>query len=137
VIYQDYRLVPFLTVAQNLSLAVESRGGRSSADQVEAVLARVGLPSSMCHRLPGPMSSGEQQRVAIARALAVESPVLVADEPTGALDAENTAQITDVLLELGQSGDLTVIVATHDLSVAERMDQRINLGAGLLVAAAA
>jgi putative ABC transport system ATP-binding protein len=90
----------------------------------------------MADRLPGSMSSGEQQRVAIARALAVESPVLVADEPTGALDADNTARITDVLLELGQSDDLTVIVATHDLSVAERMDQRINLGAGLLVAAA-
>jgi ABC-type lipoprotein export system ATPase subunit len=136
VIYQDYRLVPFLTVAQNLSLAVESRGAKSTPDQVEAALTRVGLPSSMGDRLPGSMSSGEQQRVAIARALAVGSPVLVADEPTGALDAENTARVTDVLLGLGQNGDLTVIVATHDLSVAERMDQRVNLGAGLLVAAA-
>ncbi|MEU4387709.1 ABC transporter ATP-binding protein [Promicromonospora sp. NPDC023805] len=136
VIYQDHRLVPFLTVAQNLSLAVESRGAKSSADQAEAALARVGLPSSTSHRFPGSMSSGEQQRVAVARALAVGSPVLVADEPTGALDAENTARITDVLLELGQSGDLTVIVATHDMSVAERMDQRIGLGAGRLLVAA-
>lgn len=136
VIYQDYRLVPFLTIAQNLSLAVESRGAKGSTDQVESALARVGLPPSMAHRLPGSMSSGEQQRVAIARGLVVGSPVLVADEPTGALDAENTARITDVLLELGQGSDLTVIVATHDLSVAERMDQRIDLGAGLLVAAA-
>lgn len=136
VIYQDYRLVPFLTIAQNLSLAVEARGAKSSTDQIEAALSRVGLPPSMGDRLPGSTSSGEQQRVAIARALAVESPVLVADEPTGALDAKNTARITDVLLELGQSGDLTVIVATHDLSVAERMDRRIDLGAGLLVAAA-
>lgn len=136
VIYQDYRLVPFLTIAQNLSLAVEARGATSFADQIEAALARVGLPSSMADRLPGSMSSGEQQRVAIARALAVGSPVLVADEPTGALDADNTARITDVLLELGQSSDLTVIVATHDLSVAERMNQRIDLGVGRLVAAA-
>lgn len=135
VIYQDYRLVPFLTVAVNLMLAVEARGGKCSTEQADAALTRVGLPASMGHRLPGSLSSGEQQRVAIARGLVAGSPVLVADEPTGALDAENTARITDVLLELGKSRDLTVIIATHDLSVADRMDQRINLGAGRLVAA--
>jgi ABC-type lipoprotein export system ATPase subunit len=129
VTHQDYRLVPYLTVAENLVLAVEARGGRASVADAEATLARVGLPAATSRRLPGTLSGGEQQRVAIARGLVAGSPVLVADEPTGALDPRATELIAGVLVDLGRDDGLTVVVATHDPGVAARMAHRLDLGA--------
>jgi ABC-type lipoprotein export system ATPase subunit len=134
-IHQDYRLVPFLTVEQNMLLAAELRGVRRSGADVGAMLERVGLPSSMGRRLPARLSGGQQQRVAIARALLAGASVLLADEPTGALDVDNTERIADILVELGRRDGLVVVVATHDPRVAERMDHRVRLARGTLAAA--
>jgi ABC-type lipoprotein export system ATPase subunit len=134
-IHQDYRLVPFLTVEQNMLLAAELRGVRRSGADVGAMLERVGLPSSMGRRLPTRLSGGQQQRVAIARALLAGTSVLLADEPTGALDVDNTERIADILVELGRRDGLVVVVATHDPRVAERLDHRVQLARGKLVAA--
>ncbi|MGY4645621.1 ABC transporter ATP-binding protein [Cellulomonas sp. URHB0016] len=136
-IHQDYRLVPFLTVEQNLLLASEIRGVSRSAADVVAVLARVNLGSEMGDRYPASMSGGEQQRVAIGRALIVGAPVIVADEPTGALDVENTERVTEILVHLGSSDGLTVVVATHDPTVAARLDARLALASGILTQAVA
>lgn len=134
-VHQDYRLVPFLTVEQNMLLAAELRGVRRTGADVGAILERVGLPSSMSSRLPTSLSGGQQQRVAIARALLAGTSVLLADEPTGALDVDNTERIADILVELGRGDGLVVVVATHDSRVAERLDHRVQLARGKLVAA--
>lgn len=132
-IHQDFRLVPFLSVEHNLLLAAELRGVGRSADDVAAQLERVALPVTYKSRLPGTLSGGEQQRVAIARAMIAGSSVILADEPTGALDAENSARVTDLLVQLGEQAGLTVLVATHDPAVANRMDTILRLSEGALV----
>ncbi|TDD62480.1 ABC transporter ATP-binding protein [Kribbella antibiotica] len=134
-IHQDYRLVPFLTVEQNLLLAAELREVNRSAVDVDDALDRVGLPSAMRSRLPRTMSGGEQQRVAIARALMTGAPVVLADEPTGALDEGNTERITEVLVDLGRKERLVIVVATHDPGVARRMDRCLRLIDGKLAPA--
>lgn len=126
-VFQDYRLVPFLTVADNIALAAEARERSISSDDIEAALVRVGLAPEMADRAPASLSGGEQQRVAIARALATGARVLLADEPTGALDAANSRRISDLLKGLGDDG-LTVVVATHDESVSAILDRIIRLG---------
>ena len=136
VVHQDYRLVPFLTVEENLLLAAELRGLRPSSRDVVQALERVALPGDLFHRQPPTMSGGEQQRAAIARALITGGSVIVADEPTGALDEENTERITDVLVDLGRNDNLSIVVATHDPSVAERLDHGFALARGALVPSA-
>lgn len=129
-IHQDYRLVPFLTVRQNLLLAAELRGMIRPEADVNSILENVRLPASMAGRLPTTLSGGEQQRVSIARALMANASIVLADEPTGALDAENSADITELLASLGRNNGLSVVVATHDASVAERLDRCLNLSHG-------
>ncbi|MFI7331521.1 ABC transporter ATP-binding protein [Micromonospora aurantiaca (nom. illeg.)] len=132
-IHQDYRLVPFLTVEQNMLLAAELRGVSRSRADVGAMLGRVALPVSMRDRLPATLSGGQQQRVAIARALMAGTSVILADEPTGALDVDNTERVTDILVDLGHQERLMVVVATHDPDVARRLDRRLELSRGKLV----
>lgn len=129
-IHQDYRLVPFLTLGENLSLAAELRGVTPTTTETLKALEDVRLDPDLMGRRPGEVSGGEQQRVAIARALLTGASVLVADEPTGALDADNTTIVADLLADLGTAGVLTVVVATHDDVVAGRMQRRLRLAAG-------
>lgn len=129
VIHQDYRLVPFLTVRDNILLAAELRDlDRSAADAAEAI-QRVGLSPDLLDRTPVTLSGGQQQRVAIARALITQAPVILADEPTGALDTANTLSVAATLAEVARSGAATVVVATHDERVADMMDRRVHLDA--------
>lgn len=130
-IHQDYRLVPFLTVSENLRLAAESRGVRVDDSDVSEVLERVALDAGMADRLPGTMSGGEQQRVAIARSLVCGASLILADEPTGQLDAENTQNVANILVSLADSVR-TVVVATHDSAVADRVGTIFLLGDGKL-----
>lgn len=130
VIHQDYRLVPFRDVGENLLLAAESRG--IALDDAAGLLERVELPATYLRRMPGTLSGGEQQRVAIARALGVRAAVLVADEPTGALDEENSAAIARLLAGPATADGRTVVVATHDPVVHRSLDQRFDLRRGRL-----
>ncbi|WP_162598671.1 ABC transporter ATP-binding protein [Nocardioides gilvus] len=120
-IHQDYRLIPFLSVGENIRLAAELRGISASAEGVRGALARVGLTGIGLNRRPGTLSGGEQQRVAIARALVCEVRVLLADEPTGALDEQSSRLVADCLKDLSVGGDVQVVVATHDPLVAQTL----------------
>ena len=126
-IHQDYQLVPFLTVDENLRLGREVRGLATSADSVSESLGLVGLGEDVRSRLPGTLSGGEQQRVAIARAVMLDASVLLADEPTGALDEASTRLVTDVLVHMSTRVGMTVVVATHDPAVADRMSGLVRL----------
>lgn len=125
-VFQDYRLVPFLTVGDNIALAAEARNRTIGSVEIGAALERVGLAPELAQRAPGSLSGGEQQRVAIARALVSGATVVLADEPTGALDAANSRRVSEILKGLGDEG-LTVVVATHDESVASVMDRTVRL----------
>ena len=122
-VHQDYRLVSFLTVRENLLLAAELRGVPCDTAAIEQALLRVALAPELADRMPSTLSGGQQQRVSIVRALLSGASVIVADEPTGALDVENTGRVADILADLGNDGGLTVVVATHDPSVADRMQR--------------
>jgi putative ABC transport system ATP-binding protein len=130
-IHQDYRLVDFLTVEENLQLAAEMRGLPLDGSAVADTLDLVGL-GGLGGRWPTTLSGGEQQRVAIARALVTDSRVLLADEPTGALDRNNTTAIGELLLRLGTERGIHVVIATHDPSLADLMPRRFLLADGAL-----
>lgn len=123
-VYQDYRLVDFLTVGENLQLAAHLRAVPSSEEAVASALQAVGL-NDYEKRMPETLSGGEQQRVAIARALVVSAEILLADEPTGALDEQNTLRIARLLRRLADERKIVVLVATHDKRVAEIMENKI------------
>ena len=135
VVFQDFKLIPSRTVEQNVALALEVTGRppREVRSKAFAILRRVGLQHRR-HDLPPALSGGEQQRVALARALVNEPAILLADEPTGNLDAELTVEIMDLIAAAAARGT-TVLVATHDLALIRRYARRaMRLEAGQLVA---
>lgn len=133
-IHQDYRLVPFLSVRENLQLAAEVRGVELTDGVIADSLARVGLDELPAERLPGTLSGGEQQRVAIARLLVCHVTVVLADEPTGALDSENTLRVAELFNDLGRMAGVVVLVATHDPLVAAGIERTYELSSGQLCA---
>ncbi len=134
VIYQDFRLLPMLTVAENVMYPMELRGKRPAEARARAaeLLEKVGL-SEMADRFPAMLSGGERQRVAIARALGMETHVLLADEPTGNLDTENTEKVFEILSRLAHEDGYCVVIVTHDSSLGKRADQTLNLRDGELI----
>ena len=118
-VHQDYRLVPFLTVADNLRLAAEMRELDVDDQLIREAMDRVGLSKIDLRRMPGTLSGGEQQRAAIARGLVSRVKVLLADEPTGALDVANSHLVAEVLMDISAYEDMCVVVATHDPAVAQ------------------
>lgn len=135
VIYQDFRLFPMLTVAENVMYPMELRGMRPAAarERAMALLEKVGLPSAAADRFPAMLSGGEQQRVAIARALGMDTKVLLADEPTGNLDTDNTEKIFRILSDLAHEDNYCVVIVTHDAALGQRADSMLRLRDGLLV----
>ncbi len=138
-VFQSYHLLPELTALENVLTGAMIRssilgwpGRRGEAKQrAEALLERVGLKDRMKHR-PSKLSGGERQRVAIARALVNEPDVLLADEPTGNLDAETGQQIMALIHELHQQGQ-TIVMVTHDQQIAAAADRRLWLRKGELI----
>ncbi len=122
-IFQNYMLMPELTALENASLAT-AVAGREATERVKSLLERVGLADRMEH-LPNELSGGEQQRVAIARALAHNPDLIFADEPTGNLDSRNGKQILDLLFELADEGNKTLVIVTHDAQIAARGDRTL------------
>ncbi len=131
-VFQFYHLLPELSVVENVLLAsnVKSGPGRSVPEatrkRAHELLERFGLGHRLRHK-PGQLSGGERQRVAIARALVNEPEVLLADEPTGNLDRATGLEIIDVLEELRASTGQTLVMVTHDVSIAERADRIVRL----------
>lgn len=124
VIYQDFALLPLLTVQENIQYPMALCGvpPQEAAQQARELAQRVSLPEELLDRYPSRISGGEQQRVAIARSLTLDRRLLLADEPTGNLDSENSDIVIDLLRRLAHEEDRCVIVVTHDLSVMDQAD---------------
>lgn len=122
-IFQNYYLMPELTALENV-LVPAMIGGKGNEEKAKEALDRVGLSHRYDH-LPTELSGGEQQRVAIARALVNKPEIIFADEPTGNLDSKNGEQVMQLLLELTSEDDTTLVVVTHDLSLAKHGDRTL------------
>lgn len=128
-VFQQFHLLHTLTAEENVMLPLELAGRRNARLTARAALARVGLDGRAGH-LPRQLSGGEQQRVALARAFVAEPALLLADEPTGNLDARTAQQVMDLMFALNAEHATTLILVTHDERLARRCDQRIALEAG-------
>jgi putative ABC transport system ATP-binding protein len=128
-VFQQFNLIPTLTAVENVEAKLAPVGG--TRERALEMLAEVGLAERADH-LPAHLSGGEQQRVAIARALSVEPRVVLADEPTGNLDSATGGEIIDLLANLAAEHGSTVIVATHDASLAGRAPRRVTMRDGKL-----
>jgi putative ABC transport system ATP-binding protein len=132
-VFQSYHLIPTLTAEENvllpMELAGQNSGGRARAREL---LDRVGLAGRFDH-YPVQLSGGEQQRVALARAFALRPPILLADEPTGNLDSATGRAVLDLLLDLNREQGTTMVMVTHEQSLAESAGRRILMRDGLVV----
>ena len=133
VIYQSYNLLPLLSVMENVTFPLELKKVHGAKKIAEEKLRAVGLDETYFKRLPAMLSGGEQQRVAIARALASDAKIILADEPTGNLDTENSDIVIDLLQKLAHEEGYCVIVVTHDLSIADKADEVLRLKDGRLI----
>jgi putative ABC transport system ATP-binding protein len=128
-VFQSFHLIPSLTAIENVMLPLELGGRRDARQTAAGALAQVGLTPRMAH-YPKQLSGGEQQRVAIARAFVTHPAVLFADEPTGNLDTVTGQRITDLLFDLNRSSRSTLVLVTHDRSLATRCNRVLELDAG-------
>ena len=124
-VYQSDNLLPHLTVEENVGLQ-RSIAGVEGREETSALLARLGL-EDLARRLPDQLSGGQRQRVAVARAISHDPRVVLADEPTGALDPANARGVIELLKGANQSLDATLVVVTHDPRIAEQLDRTIEL----------
>ena len=134
VIFQAFQLFPLLTVMENVCYPMELSGvgTKAARERAKALLESVGIGEEKFRRFPANLSGGEQQRVAIARALATGAGVLLADEPTGTLDGENSRNVVELLTRLAHEEGYCVIIVTHDPAIAEASDLVFRMADGVL-----
>ena len=132
-VFQSFHLIPAFTAYENVLVPMEIAGRRAAHARADALIEEVGL-GKRGHHYPSQLSGGEQQRVAIARAFANEPQILLADEPTGNLDAANGAHLFDLLVALNRAHGTTLVLVTHDLTLASRANRVISLAEGRIVA---
>jgi putative ABC transport system ATP-binding protein len=128
-VFQNFQLLGNLTALENVLLPLELTGAAGARERATDLLARVGL-ADRGHHYPSQLSGGEQQRVALARAFAPGPDLLLADEPTGNLDAATGKEALDLLLDLREREGATLVLVTHDPQVASRAHRRVHLAAG-------
>jgi putative ABC transport system ATP-binding protein len=128
-VFQSFQLLPHLTAVENVMLPLELAGDSAAREKAEAMLGRVGLSSRLKH-YPKFLSGGEQQRVALARAFVTQPPLLLADEPTGSLDAATGESVIQLMFELNREHGSTLVLVTHDTHIAARCGRVITIAAG-------
>ncbi len=131
-VFQSFHLVPSLNALENVMLPLELAGKPEPRKTADGIMKKVGLDERWSH-YPAQLSGGEKQRVAIARAFATEPAVLFADEPTGNLDSRTGENIVDLMFELNRTSSTTLVLVTHDKTLANRCDRILGLDAGRLV----
>ncbi len=125
-VFQNFELLSGLNALENVMLPLELKGKKNARDIAEKYLEKVGMQNRLMH-YPQQLSGGEQQRVAIARAFACEADVLFCDEPTGNLDSSNSELIANLIFDTFMESSSALVVVTHDISLANRCDQKIEL----------
>ncbi len=133
IVFQSFLLIPTMTALENVATPLEIAGRDDAYARAKEELTSVGLGDRLSH-YPAQLSGGEQQRVAIARALAPEPLIVIADEPTGNLDSETGAAITDLIFKQQKKKQTTLILVTHDPNLAARCGRRVMLKSGLIAA---
>jgi putative ABC transport system ATP-binding protein len=131
-VFQSFQLLPALNALENVTLPLELAGNGEAEALGRDMLVRVGLGERLSH-YPKHLSGGEQQRVALARAFVVRPKLLLADEPTGSLDAEAGAEVTKLLFQMNREYGTTLVMVTHDESLARRCKRIVRLAAGRVV----
>jgi len=132
IVFQSFYLIPNYTALENVSLILEINGAKYTKQQAEELLVQFGLKDRLNH-FPTQLSGGEQQRVAIARSMAVKPKMILADEPTGNLDSENSDMISKLLFEYADKNQSSLVLVTHDLKFAEKCDRMIKIEDGMIV----
>ncbi len=131
-IFQNFQLLPTLTAIENVSIPMELRGAKGVERQAKELLDRVGL-ADRAHHYPSQLSGGEQQRVSLARAFITSPELLFADEPTGNLDEENAAMVSDLLFNINKESGTTLILVTHNLELARKTGRILNIKGGKII----
>ena len=131
-IFQSFHLIPSLTAYENILIPMEILGLKDARERAERLLEDVEL-TNRGHHYPSELSGGEQQRIAIARAFANRPKILLADEPTGNLDSKNGNHIFDLMTELHDRNNVTLVLVTHDQNLAERAERQVVLKDGRIV----
>jgi putative ABC transport system ATP-binding protein len=132
-VFQSFQLLPSLTALENVMLPLELANDVAAEAKAKDTLVRVGLGERL-HHYPKHLSGGEQQRVALARAFVVRPKLLLADEPTGSLDADSGAEVIRLLFEMNREYGTTLVMVTHDESLAARCSRTVRLAGGRIVA---
>ena len=132
IIFQSFNLLPSMTALENVNLPIEISGNFKNNKMAIELLTAVGLKNRIFHN-PHQLSGGEQQRVAIARSLISNPEILIADEPTGNLDKKNSEDVIKLLFQLKKDFGSTLILVTHDTSIAKMCDRIIKIDNGLIV----
>ena len=132
IVYQFYNLIPILTAEENVVLPIQLDGKKPDQERLKNIFEELGISAKM-RSLPNEMSVGQQQRVSIARAIINEPAILLADEPTGNLDTKSTDDIVDILKHTNKTFGQTIIMITHNMDIAKRVDRTITIRDGKIV----
>jgi putative ABC transport system ATP-binding protein len=130
-VFQSFNLLPAMTALENVMLPLELAGTANASTEAKSLLERVGLGQRLTH-YPKQLSGGEQQRVAIARAFVTQPRLLLADEPTGNLDADTGAGIIELMFDLNRERGTTLVLVTHDMDLSQRCSRSLRLAGGVL-----
>ena len=133
IVFQNFHLIPTMNALENVAVPLEFAGVKNPFKKAEEALAAVGLDKMLKH-YPGQLSGGEQQRVAIARAFAAKPRLILADEPTGNLDAETGKVVMDMMFGMSQKNGTTLVLVTHDAGLAKKCDMAVKIRDGRVAA---